>query len=58
MVKSKKVKVTAILEFEIDKKEVGHIRLWGVDFTADKGVLTAEMSVDDADAMKAAKRVK
>jgi len=58
MAKAKLVKVKAVVDFDIDDKQEGAIRLWGVDFVADKGDLVAEVSSDEAKAMKAAKRVK
>jgi len=57
MTKAKKVTVTAIVDFDLDKDQSGVIRLWGVDFIAKDGKLTASMSAAEAKAMKVAGRV-
>ena len=56
--KKSTVKVTACPDFEIDKKETGTMTLWGIEFTAEKGKLTAEVDADIAKAMKDAKKCK
>ncbi len=58
MAKSKTTKVTAIVDFKPAKDDTDIHTLWGVEFQAKDGKLTAELSSDDAKAMKAAKRVK
>ena len=58
MTDSKKTKITAILSFDIDKKEEGTLRLWGVDFAVKDGKATASLPAAEAKAMIAAKRAK
>ena len=55
---SKLVKIEANVDFEITSDQEGVMRLWGLDFIAKNGKLTAEVSEDEAEAMKAAKRAK
>lgn len=49
--KSSSKKITAKPGFDIDKNESGVLRLWGIDFKASKGKLTAEVPADIAEAM-------
>ncbi len=56
--KSKTTEVTAIVDFKPANDDTGIHTLWGVEFQAKDGKLTAKLSNDDAEAMKAAKRVK
>ena len=44
--KADKVKLTAVVDFEVDKNEEGNVRLWGIDFKASKGKLTAEVDAE------------
>lgn len=56
--KPKLTKVTAVLDYELSKKETGTLRLWGIDFICKDGKATASIDTEIAKAMKSAKRVK
>ncbi len=51
-------KYTAVPGFDVDKKETGTIRLWGIDFDAKNGKLTASIDPKIAKSMKDAGLIK
>jgi len=57
MSEQKLVKIT-LNDYEIDGKESGELRLYGIDFKAKDGKLTASVHADVAKSMKDAKLAK